>query len=97
MTLRVAIPDASLTDCSDLRQKTVKAGSIARALAVFRVDSVHIYDTGMLGPEKKRDADEDACTANDTAYLLQQVDVARDQRALGDDSDGVAVLDTQLQ
>lgn len=57
MTLRVAIPDASLTDCSDLRQKTVKAGSIARALAVFRVDSVHIYDTGMLGPEKKRDAD----------------------------------------
>ncbi|MFX1561245.1 MAG: putative RNA uridine N3 methyltransferase, partial [Promethearchaeota archaeon] len=57
MTLRVAIPDTSLTDCSDLRQKTVKAGSLARALAVFRVESVHIYDTGMLSPGKKRDAD----------------------------------------
>ena len=57
MTLRVAIPDTSLTDCSDLRQKTVKAGSLARALAVFRVESVYIYNTGMLDPEKKRDAD----------------------------------------
>ena len=57
MTLRVAIPDTSLTDCSDLRQKTVKAGSIARSLAVFRVESLYIYDTGMLSPEKKRDAD----------------------------------------
>lgn len=57
MTLRVAIPDTALTDCSDMRQKTVKAGSIARALAVFRVDSVHIYDTGTLVGGKKRDAD----------------------------------------
>lgn len=57
MTLRVAIPDTSLTDCSDLRQKTVKAGSLARALAVFRVESVYIYDTGTLSSGKKRDAD----------------------------------------
>ena len=57
MTLRVAIPDTSLTDCSDLREKTVKAGSLARAMAVFRVESVYIYDTGMLSHEKKRDAD----------------------------------------
>jgi predicted SPOUT superfamily RNA methylase MTH1 len=57
MTLKVAIPDTSLTDCSDLREKTEKAGSIARALAVFRVDFVYIYDTGLLSPEKKRDAD----------------------------------------
>ena len=57
MTLRVAIPDTSLSDCTDLRQKTVKAGSIARALAVFRVESVHIYDTGMLSPGEKRDAE----------------------------------------
>jgi len=46
-----------LTDCSDLRQKTVKTGFIARALAVFRVESVHIYDTGKLSSEQKRDAD----------------------------------------
>ncbi len=57
MTLKVAIPDTSLIDCSDLRQKTVKAGSIARALAVFRVEFVHIYDTGLLSPDRKRDAD----------------------------------------
>ena len=57
MTLSVAIPDTSLTDCSDLREKTVKAGVIARALAVFRVEFVYIYDTGLLSPEKKRDAD----------------------------------------
>jgi predicted SPOUT superfamily RNA methylase MTH1 len=57
MTLSVAIPDASLIDCSDLREKTVKAGLIARALAVFRVEFVYIYDTGLLSPEKKRDAD----------------------------------------
>ena len=57
MTLRVAIPDTSLTDCSDLRQKTVKAGSIARALAVFRVETVYIFDTGLLEPGKKRDTD----------------------------------------
>ena len=57
MTLKVAIPDTSLTDCSDLRQKTVKAGSLARALAVFRVESVYIYDTGLLEPGKKRDTD----------------------------------------
>ncbi|MFW9809501.1 MAG: putative RNA uridine N3 methyltransferase [Candidatus Thorarchaeota archaeon] len=57
MTLRVAIPDTALTDCSDLRQKTEKAGSIARALAVFRVDAVYIYDTGALTASRKRDAD----------------------------------------
>jgi predicted SPOUT superfamily RNA methylase MTH1 len=57
MTLKVAIPDTALTDCSDLRQKTVKAGSIARALAVFRVDSVYVYDTGTLVSSKKRDTD----------------------------------------
>jgi predicted SPOUT superfamily RNA methylase MTH1 len=57
LTLRVAIPDTSLTDCSDLRQKTAKTGSIARTLAVFRVDSVHIYETGTLEADRKRDAD----------------------------------------
>ena len=57
MTLSVAIPDTSLTDCSDLRQKTVKAGLLARALAVFRVESVYIFDTGLLEPGKKRDTD----------------------------------------
>lgn len=46
-----------MTDCTDLREKTVKVGSLARAFAVFRVESVYIYDTGMLSAGKKRDAD----------------------------------------
>ncbi len=56
MTLKVAIPDTSLTDCPDLRQKTEKAGSLARALAVFRVETVYIYETGILNSDTKRDA-----------------------------------------
>jgi predicted SPOUT superfamily RNA methylase MTH1 len=57
MTLKVAIPDTSLIDCTDLRQKTVKVGQIARALAIFRVEEVFVYNTGKLHSSQKRDAD----------------------------------------
>lgn len=57
MTLKVAIPDTSLSDCSNLREKTTKVGQIARALAIFRVDEVFIYKTGQLETSKRRDAD----------------------------------------
>jgi predicted SPOUT superfamily RNA methylase MTH1 len=57
MTLKVAIPDTSLADSTNLRQKTAKAGRIARALAVFRVEEVFVYKTGFLPPSKMRDAD----------------------------------------
>jgi predicted SPOUT superfamily RNA methylase MTH1 len=57
MTLKVAIPDTSLTDCTDLRQKTVKVGQIARALAIFRVDEIIVYTTGKLSSAQKRDAE----------------------------------------
>ncbi|RDE17453.1 MAG: hypothetical protein C4K49_02550 [Candidatus Thorarchaeota archaeon] len=56
MGLAVAIPDASLADCSDLRDKTIKVGALARAFAVFRVDTVVVYDTGLLRHERKSDA-----------------------------------------
>jgi hypothetical protein len=56
VTLSVAIPDTSLSDCSDLREKTVKLGSMARAFAVFRVEEVLIYETGNLEPKDQRDA-----------------------------------------
>lgn len=39
------MPDSALSEASDLREKTVKAGRIARALAVFCVDKVIVYDT----------------------------------------------------
>ncbi|MFX1272259.1 MAG: putative RNA uridine N3 methyltransferase, partial [Promethearchaeota archaeon] len=57
MGLQVAIPDTSLIDCSDLRQKTVKAGVLARAMAVFRVERVIVYETGNLRSKAKRDSD----------------------------------------
>ena len=57
LVLEVAIPDTSLIDCTDLRQKTVKVGTIGRALAVFRVEQVYIYKTGNLPQSQKRDVD----------------------------------------
>jgi len=55
--LVVAIPDTSLADCSDLREKTLKAGIFARALAVFRVDRVIIFSSPQVRDSQKRDAD----------------------------------------
>ena len=55
MTLKVAIPDTSLTDGNNLREKTGKAGRIARALAVFRVEEVLVYKTGLLPSSKMKD------------------------------------------
>ena len=57
MTLKVALPDTSLADSTNLRKKTTKAGRIARAIAVFRVEEVFVYKTGFLPPSKMRDAD----------------------------------------
>jgi predicted SPOUT superfamily RNA methylase MTH1 len=57
MTLKVALPDTALIDCTDLRQKTVKAGQIARILAIFRVEEVVVYNTEKLRATQKRDAD----------------------------------------
>lgn len=57
MSFQVAFPDTALVDCSDLRQKTTKVGAIARALAIFRVDTAIIYETGLLRSRSKRDSD----------------------------------------
>jgi predicted SPOUT superfamily RNA methylase MTH1 len=56
MSLSVAIPDTSLSESSDLRQKTIKAGRIGRALAVFRVEQVIVYDSGLLDKSMPQDA-----------------------------------------
>jgi predicted SPOUT superfamily RNA methylase MTH1 len=53
----MAIPDTSLVDCSDMRQKTMKVGLLARAMAVFRVECVIVYETGKLRSKAKRDSD----------------------------------------
>ena len=41
--LWVAIPDSTLIECSNLREKTEKAGYIARACAIHRVSRIYIY------------------------------------------------------
>lgn len=56
MTLTIAIPDTSLSDCSDLRQKTAKVGQIARALAIYRVDKVVVYKTNRSTPDQIQDS-----------------------------------------
>ncbi len=56
MTLTIAIPDTSLSDCTDLRQKTAKVGQIARALAIYRVDKVIVYKTKQFTPDLIQDA-----------------------------------------
>ncbi len=41
--LEVQLPASLVADGSDLRQKTLKIGQVARALSIFRVDKVSIY------------------------------------------------------
>jgi len=57
MALKVALPDTSLIDGTNLRDKTTKTGIIARAMAVFRVEEVLVYNTGFLPSSRIRDAD----------------------------------------
>jgi len=41
--VHVAIPDSLLMEDRDLRDRTVKVGFVARALAIFRVERVYIF------------------------------------------------------
>ncbi|MEM2142027.1 MAG: RNA methyltransferase, partial [Candidatus Thorarchaeota archaeon] len=53
----MCIPDTSLTNCRDLREKTVRAGTIARAASVFKVDRIVVYQTGPTQSKRSRDSD----------------------------------------
>ncbi len=55
MTLRLALPDTALIDCTDLKQKTIKIGQIARSAAVFRVEEIVIYSTEVDHQEREAD------------------------------------------
>lgn len=43
-TIRVLLPTSITADASDLKQKTLKIGQVGRALAIFRVNKVYIYN-----------------------------------------------------
>ncbi len=53
MTFECALPDVSLADCSDLRQKTIKVGQLGRSFAITKVDRVVLYRTKEHGRFQK--------------------------------------------
>jgi len=57
LTLEVAIPDTTLQSATGLREKTTLVGQMARALAIFRVERVIVYETGLLRPEDSQDTE----------------------------------------
>ncbi len=44
LSISVLLPASSASDASDLRQKTIKIGSVGRSLAIFQVEKVCIYN-----------------------------------------------------
>jgi len=56
--LWVAIPDSTLIECVDLREKTEKAGYIARACAIHRVTRIYIYHDQKEKARKERRGEE---------------------------------------
>ncbi|MEM2282119.1 MAG: putative RNA uridine N3 methyltransferase [Candidatus Hadarchaeales archaeon] len=54
MKFSVLLPGSLLADCPNLLHKTIKTGVVGRALAVFRVERVIVYDDGH--PASKKDA-----------------------------------------
>ena len=54
MTIKisVAIPDSAVSDNFDIREKTIKLGMIARALAIFEVDDLLIYRDPTISNDK---------------------------------------------
>ncbi|MEM0075260.1 MAG: putative RNA uridine N3 methyltransferase [Conexivisphaerales archaeon] len=51
--LHVALPTSLLMEDTDLRDKTIKLGHVARALAIFKVERVYIY----RDPKQDRESD----------------------------------------
>lgn len=50
--IAVAIPDSVVSDIFDNREKTIKLGMIARALAIFEVSTLYIYKDSTLSKDK---------------------------------------------
>jgi Uncharacterized conserved protein, COG2106 len=58
--VHVAIPDSLLMEDRDLRDRTVKVGFVARALAIFRVERVYIFSD----PVERMDESESFSSQN---------------------------------
>ncbi|KAK4102875.1 DUF171-domain-containing protein [Parathielavia hyrcaniae] len=72
-TISIAVPTSLITDCVTREQRTTNVGRVARALAIFAVDEVVIYDDS---PMDKRitNADPDAYTGDvDPAHFMEHL------------------------
>ncbi|RMJ23326.1 methyltransferase activity [Aspergillus sp. HF37] len=58
-TLSIAIPGSIIANAQSIDQKTLLAGSLARALAVFCVDEVIVFDDDENASQYSNDADTD--------------------------------------
>jgi len=52
----LGLDDTALRDCSDLREKTIRIGRMGRSFAIFRVEHIFVYATGMLPANQKHDS-----------------------------------------
>ncbi|KAK4117775.1 DUF171-domain-containing protein [Canariomyces notabilis] len=72
-TVSVAVPTSIITDCATREQRTTIVGRIARALAIFSVDEIVIFDDS---PADQRNAnvDQDAYTGDvDPAHFMEHI------------------------
>jgi predicted SPOUT superfamily RNA methylase MTH1 len=76
VTLSVLLPTSIVSEASDLQQKTIRVGLIGRALAIFRVDNVILYDDN--DPHTK----DQAAESNLVATLLRYVETPQYLRKL---------------
>ena len=67
VSLSVLLPTSIVADAPNLQQKTIKVGLIGRALAIFRVDNVTLYDDG--DPHTKDQAAESKLVATLLRYI----------------------------
>ncbi|KAK3944039.1 putative RNA methyltransferase [Diplogelasinospora grovesii] len=72
-TISVAIPTSIITDCVTREQRTTTAGRVARALAVFSVDEVVIFDDSPV-ESRASNADPESYTGDtDPAHFLEHL------------------------
>ncbi|KAK4673839.1 hypothetical protein QC763_115450 [Podospora pseudopauciseta] len=72
-TISIAVPTSIITSCVTREQRTTAAGSIARALAIFSVDEVVIFDDSPI-EQRPRNFDPDAYTGDiEPAHFLEHL------------------------
>lgn len=76
-TLSIAIPGSIVANCHSVEQKSFLAGSIARALAVFCVDEVIIFDDDEKSNNTKKNYN-DSNDANDSPMTETKHQISRD-------------------